>query len=282
MAAEQRARAVRLLELHHSGRLLILPNVWNPIGARMLEASGYPAVATASAAISSSLGYLDGERLLRSSMIDMIGRIAGSVDVPVTADVEAGYGDSLHELAETIGLLLDSGAVGINLEDSLEEGGELRAVDGQCARIAQAREVADRRGIPMVINARTDSFVSGPFADNTERIEDCVARGRAYAEAGADCIYPMGPGDLDTLRQLRERVAAPLNVLVTEGAASLAQMQEIGINRVSLGPFVFRSCLAKFERLAIDLAALDSAAIFEDMKAREDVAELLRVESEGE
>ncbi len=281
MAAEQRAKAVRLLELHRSGRLLILPNVWSPIGARLLEAKGYPAVATASAAISSSLGYMDGERLQRSTMIDMIGRIAGSVDVPVTADIEAGYGDSLDELAETIELLLDSGAVGINLEDSLEEGGELRAVDQQCSRIAHARQVADRRGIPLVINARTDSFVSGPFADNAERIEDCVERAQAYAEAGADCVYPMGPGDLDTLRHLRERIEAPLNVLVTEGAVSLTQMQEIGINRASLGPFVFRSCLARFEQVVVDLAVMDSASVFEDMKPGEDVAELLRAGSES-
>jgi len=280
MGDEQRAKAVRLLDLHRNGRLLVLPNVWNPIGARVLEARGYPAVATASAAISASLGYLDGERLQRGSMIEMIGRIATSVDVPVTADIEGGYADSLDELAETIELLLDSGAVGINLEDSLEEGGELRAVNRQCDRIAHVRQVADRRGIPLVINARTDSFVSGPFAHHAERIDDCVARARDYAAAGADCIYPMGPGDLDTLRQLREHIETPLNVLVTAAAVSLEQLQEIGVNRASLGPFVFRSCLAKFERLVTDLARMDSAPVFAEMLAREDVAEILRAEPE--
>jgi len=155
-------------------------------------------------------------------------------------------------------------------------------VEQQCSRIAHAREVADRRGIPLVINARTDSFVSGLFAHHADRIEDCVVRARAYAEAGADCVYPMGPGDLDTLQQLRERIDTPLNILVTEGAISLAQMQEIGINRASLGPFVFRSCQARFEQLAGDLAQLNGATVFADMLPREDVAEYLRAESEGD
>lgn len=279
--AEQRAKADQLLDLHRTGRLLVLPNIWDPIGARVLEARGYPAVATASAAVAASLGYFDGQRLQRSSMIEVIGRIAASVEVPVTADIEAGYAESLDELAETIELVLDSGAVGINLEDSLEEGGELRAVEQQCSRIAHVRQVADRRGIPLVINARTDSFVSGPFRHHAERIDDCVARARAYAAAGADCIYPMGPGDLDTLRQLRERIASPLNVLVTQDAAPLAQLQKIGINRASLGPFVFRSCLAKFEQLVTQLADMNSAPVFAEMLPREDVAVYLRAEAEA-
>jgi len=239
----QAEKAQTLLSLHSSGEMLILPNIWNPIGARILEKEGYPAVATASAALSASLGYADGERIERSTLIHFIGRIARSVDVPVTADIETGYGQSISELSETIFQVTDSGVVGINLEDSAGEGHALRPIDQQCDRIAAARNVAQKRQLHLVINARVDSFLAPTSQDKSRAIDDAATRAKAYVEAGADCIYPIGPGDEPTVRMLRERIEEKINILASPAAAPLQTLRAIGVNRVSFGPFVFRSCL---------------------------------------
>ena len=241
----QAAKAQILLTLHNNGKLLILPNVWNPIGARMLESKSFPAVATASAAIAESLGYSDGEQLKLDSMLDMIARIVRSVNVPVTADLEAGYSDSISGLQENISRLLDTGAVGINFEDSWDDSAHLRPIPEQVERIQAVRAVAEKRGIPLVINARADSFFAEGFSSLEDRIEDVITRANAYLKAGADCIYPIGASDKETLKVLRQRINAPINVLASAKTASLKELQEIGINRVSFGPYIFRSLLAK-------------------------------------
>ena len=130
-------------------------------------------------------------------MLEVIHRISRSVAVPVTADIEAGYGASVAELEDTIRGLVDTGAVGMNIEDSLEEGGPLRPADEQAERIATVREAAAARGLDLVINARVDTFLSDRFDQVEERIEEAVARAEAYRRAGADCIYPIGPGDVE-------------------------------------------------------------------------------------
>jgi len=271
----QKHKARNLLSLHNQAPMLVLPNVWNPIGARVLQAQGYPAVATASAAISASLGYMDGEKLKRSTLIDLIGRIAHSVDVPVSADIEAGYGRSTRDLDETINEVIDSGVVGVNIEDSFEEEGALRPVEEQCQRISVVRQVADRRGIPIVINARVDSFLSSSLGDHGDATEDAVTRARAYAEAGADCIYPIGPGDEETARVLRARIELPINILVTPSAAPLKVLETIGVNRVSFGPFVFRSCLRKFIDIAETLLNQGDSSCFSDMLSKAETTEYL-------
>lgn len=245
----QAAKAQQFLSLHTNGKMLILPNVWNPIGARMLQAKGYPAVATASAAIAESLGYHDGERIKLDTMLEMVARIVRSVDVPVTADFEAGYSDSIEGLQENISHLLDTGAVGINFEDSFDDSSHLRPIAEQVDRIKAVREVAERKGVHLVINARADSFFAEGFSSDEERIEDVVARLNAYIQAGANLTYPVGRGDKETLKILRKRISAPINVLATAKTASLKELQELGINRVSFGPYIFRSLLAKMSAM---------------------------------
>ncbi|MCK6584075.1 MAG: isocitrate lyase/phosphoenolpyruvate mutase family protein [Anaerolineales bacterium] len=242
---EQAKKAQTLLSLHNNGRLLILPNVWNPIGARMLQAKGYSAVATASAAIAESLGYGDGEQLKLSTMLEMVARIVRSVEIPVTADFEAGYSSTIEGLQQNISLLLDTGVVGINFEDSFDHSSRLRPVPEQVERIQAVREAAARKGIHLVVNARADSFFAEGFSTDEERIEDVITRSNAYIQAGADCVYPIGRGDRETLSILRNRISAPINVLASAKTASLKELQELGINRVSYGPYVFRSLLAK-------------------------------------
>lgn len=245
----QSEKAQQLLSLHNNGKILILPNVWNPIGARMLESKGYAAVATASAAIAESLGYSDGEQIKLETMLDMVARIVRSVDIPVTADFEAGYSDTLEGLQENISRLLDTGAVGLNFEDSFDDSAHLRPIPEQVERIKAVREAAERRGIHLVINARADSFFADGFSSDEERIEDVVTRLNAYTKAGADCVYPVGRGDKETLKILRARISAPINVLATAKAASLKDLQGLGINRVSFGPYIFRSLLAKMSAM---------------------------------
>jgi 2-methylisocitrate lyase-like PEP mutase family enzyme len=261
---EQKAKAQTLLDLHTNGNLLILPNVWNPIGARVLQKQGYPAVATASAAIAESLGYVDGENICLETMLDILFRIARSVEVPVTADIEAGYAESVAALKETIVRIMQTGIVGINIEDSLTEGEPLRPVAEQCERIAAVREVAAGYDLHLVINARVDSFLVDGLGSGQERIEDAVLRAKAYVDAGADCIYPVGPGDKETVGQMRNRITAPLNILASKNAMSLNDLQRMGINRVSFGPFIFRSCLSKFVGITGQLKEFGTYACFAD------------------
>ena len=280
-STDQRRKARVLLDLHSGPRILLFPNVWDPIGARLLASKGYPAVATASSAISSSLGFGDGERITRKTMLEVVSRICRAVSVPVSADMEAGYADSLDDLEETIRGLIETGAVGINLEDSMREGGSLRPIGEQAERLSKVRETAAARGLHLVINARVDSFISNRFSDNEERIEDAVTRAKAYVRAGADCIYPMGPGDAETLQLLRNRITAPLNALVTPSAVPLDTMAAIGINRVSFGPYIFRSCLRKFADIADALARSEGYECFgRDMMSRSEVAAYWTSESE--
>jgi 2-methylisocitrate lyase-like PEP mutase family enzyme len=272
----QKEKAGTLLSLHTSGKLLVLPNIWNPIGARILQAKGFPAVATASAAVSASLGYVDGERINRSTLIDIVTRIARSVDVPVTADIESGYAETTTALKETIHAVIESGVVGINLEDGREHGAVLRTIAEQCERIGAAREAAEQHGVHLVINARVDTFLSGSFPSRAETIEEAVTRARAYAEAGADCIYPIGPGDRETVATLRHRISAPINILASADAAPLPILQSLGVNRVSFGPFIFRSCMRKFVQIAGALHKFEGYECFSaSMMSAEEMAEFL-------
>lgn len=278
-SGSQKEKAETLLALHTRGDLLVLPNVWNPIGSRVLEKKGYPAVATASAAIAASLGYQDGEKIKRSTLMDVIERIVSSVDVPVTADIEAGYGETLPELEVTVQQVLKIGVAGVNIEDSFG-GGALRSIEDQCQRISLLRQVADRHGVHLVINARIDSYFSTSFTTKEEATKEAVSRANAYSGAGADCVYPMGPGDEATVRLLRKRVEAPLNILVSPTAAPLPVLQSIGVNRVSFGPFIFRSCLRKFSDIADQLHTTGDYACFSDMMPRVESDEYLLHEHE--
>ncbi|HEY7088770.1 MAG TPA: isocitrate lyase/phosphoenolpyruvate mutase family protein [Tepidisphaeraceae bacterium] len=273
----QKEKANDLLRLHSGGEMLVLPNVWDPLGARVLEAKGYPAVATASAAVSASLGFADGEIIRRSTMIDLIGRIARSVDVPVTADMEEGFGSSISELKETIDQVLESGVVGVNLQDSLDSAEHrLRPIDEQCQRLAAAREVANARNVHLVINARVDSFLSSSFPDKTKALQEAATRAKAYTAAGADCIYPIGPGDEPTVRALRDKIQSPINIIASPTAAPLSVLRKIGVNRVSFGPFVFRTCLAKFVEIVDAVGRVDGYAYLKDMMPGPEAAKFLR------
>jgi 2-methylisocitrate lyase-like PEP mutase family enzyme len=277
----QKRKAETLLSLHRRGDTLVLLNVWDPIGARILEKKGYHAVATASNALSASLGYQDGEKIQRSTTIDLIARVARSVAIPVTADIEMGYAKSLTGLEETVERVIESEAVGLNLEDSLKTRGGtrmLRALEEQCQRIAKVRQVAERKGVPLVINARVDAYFC--LSTKEDATEEAVARAKAYSESGADCIYPIGPGDEATIRILRDRIKGPINILASPSAARLSVLRELRVNRVSFGPFVFRSVLRKFVEIAEAVMANADYSIFGEVMTDAQVGEFLRTEPE--
>lgn len=253
--SDQIARAERLRALHHGPRILVLPNVWDPLGARMIASLGFPAVATASAAVAWSRGVDDGEKLSFDAMLDAIGGIAEAVSVPVTADIEGGYATAPDDLAANVRRVITAGAVGVNIEDSFGEGRAFHDVAAQCERLSAARAAADAEGVPLVINARTDVFLDPRERTRDGRIAEAIARGRAYLEAGADCVYPIGPADAATARALREGLDAPINLFLSANAAPLAELEAIGIARVSTGPGLLKAAMAGMRSAAQDLLA---------------------------
>lgn len=258
----QRDKAKRLLDLHHQQSLLVLPNIWDPLGARLLQDSGYPAAATASAAVAYSQGFDDGENIPFQRMLEIIGSIASAVDIPVTADVESGYAETPDDVAENIRQVLKAGAVGINFEDSMKDSGTLRPVDSQCRRIAAIRSMADQEGIPLVINARVDVYVNHSGPANAESLAETVTRAQAYLEAGADCIYPILLGDLDSLKSLAHQINAPINVLATATLPPMSELLAAGVKRLSLGPGLLKATLACMRNIVTELKATGSYASF--------------------
>ncbi|MCP4323579.1 MAG: isocitrate lyase/phosphoenolpyruvate mutase family protein [Psychromonas sp.] len=247
----QKEKAKELLALHSADKALMLPNIWSPLGARILEDKGFSAVATASAAISASLGYKDGEKIKFTTLMDIVTRIANSVSIPTTVDIESGYSTTDDELIDVITQVLDAGVVGINIEDSFDGG--LRNINEQANRISIIRKVAQNRGVPLVINARIDCFILNIFSSNSEQVESTIDRAKAYLSAGADCIFPVGVDDLDTLKYIRKNISAPINVLVLPEKLTISDMEELGINRFSYGPFIFRALLKQFTEIVDEL-----------------------------
>jgi 2-methylisocitrate lyase-like PEP mutase family enzyme len=225
------AQAEQLRGLHVPGSPLLLVNAWDPPSARRLAHDGYPAIATTSAGVAEALGYEDGNVTPPDEMLAAVGRIATVVDVPVTADLEAGYGLEPRELVEG---LLRSGAVGLNFEDTDHETGALTDPERHAERLAAIKQAGRDAGVDVVLNARVDVFLRGG------ELDEAVRRGRMYAEAGADCVYPILVRGQDAIRRLVKEVEAPVNVLVMPGGLKLAELAELGVARVSFGDGLMR------------------------------------------
>ncbi|MDH3744420.1 MAG: isocitrate lyase/phosphoenolpyruvate mutase family protein [Acidobacteriota bacterium] len=251
---EQIARAETFRALHRGSKLLVLPNVWDPLGAQLLESLGYPAVATASAAVAFSHGIDDGERIGFDTMLDVIRRIVKSVEVPVSADIETGFAEEPGDVAGNMRRLLETGAVGINLEDSrVELPRRLYPLELQRARIQAVREMANDFGVPLVINARIDVFVRPVPESRSEKIAEAVHRGNAYVEAGADCVFPVALGDFEILKTLQREIDAPINASATASTPSIAELEQSGIARLSLGPGLLKAALTAMREVASGL-----------------------------
>lgn len=252
----QHELAARFRQLHAAGAdpILILPNAWDAMSARLVEAAGAKAIATTSAGVSWALGYPDGQGLTRDAMIEAVRRIVASVRVPVTADVESGYGaGSPDDVAATARGVIAAGGVGINLEDSPGRDGAPMLDSGvQAARIAAARAAAKAAGVDLFINARVDTYLKKVGADG-ERFAETVRRARAYTAAGADGVFVPLVMDADTIQRLAAEVGAPLNVIGGPGVPTIAELRALGVARVSVGPGLARAVMAQIRNAATEL-----------------------------
>lgn len=252
----QHTLAARFRALHApgAGPILVLPNAWDAMSARLVEAAGAHAVATTSAGVSWAHGYPDGEGLTREAMIEAVRVIARAVRVPVTADIESGYGKGTpDDVAATVRGVIAAGAVGVNLEDSPgRDGAPLLDAAVQAARIAAARAAAVEAGVDLFINARIDTYLKKVGADG-ERYAETVSRAKAYTAAGADGVFIPLVSDADTIRRLAADVGAPLNVLGGPGMPSVDELRALGVARVSVGPGLARSVMAHIRRAATEL-----------------------------
>ena len=252
MTAQGR-KAEELRKLHGGPRVLVLPNAWDAASARVLEELGFPAIATTSAGVAFALGYPDGQRISRDEMLDVVARIARAVRVPVTADMEAGYGITPKDMAETAKAIVAAGAVGLNLEDVTGDT-ESSQVDSalQGEKIRTIREVSASLGVSLVINARTDVYLM-PIGPEATRFDRTVERLRAYRAAGADCVFAPAVSDRGLIEKLVKAVAAPVNILVTPGCPSIPELEKLGVRRASIGSGVMRSTLGQVRRIGKEL-----------------------------
>ncbi|MCX4678450.1 isocitrate lyase/phosphoenolpyruvate mutase family protein [Streptomyces sp. NBC_01433] len=257
-------RALLLRSLHVPGRPLVLPNAWDVASARLVEAAGAAAVATTSAGVAWSLGSADGDRLDRDAALALISRIAAAVSVPVTADIESGFARTPAELADTVQGVLDAGAVGINLEDSLRSGAQpLRRPAEQAARIAAARAAADAAGVPLFLNARIDTHRLHP-TDPDSWFKETMDRARAYVEAGADGVFVLGTFDEATVSALADGVPGPLNLLTGPGALPVPTLAKLGVARISAGSAIAEAAYALVDRSARELLTSGTSTALAD------------------
>ncbi len=271
----QTNKAVQFRQLHRGPRALILPNAWDVASARVFEDAGFSAIATTSAGIAFSLGYPDGQRIPREEMLARIGRIARAVHVPVTADIEAGYGSSAEAAAATTLELIQAGAIGMNLEDASGNPDE-SLIDLQLAveKIKASRAAAAQLHTQIVVNARTDVYLlpgGNPDADYSEALRRLVA----YREAGADCVFAPGLKDADTIGRLVKAVNCPLNILAVPGTPSIPELQKLGVARVSLGSGPMRATLGLLRRAAEELKSSGTYSAMEGAVPYAEVNKLL-------
>lgn len=231
----QREKAETLRSMHRPGNPLVLVNAWDAVSARIVEEAGFPAIATTSGGIAWLEGYADGEHISREQMLAGIARIVRAVAVPVTADLESGYGPTTEAAVLTAKGAIASGAVGLNFEDGDFAGAGLVPVGAQCERIAAIRKVADDAGIPLVINARADVFLKDVVENQADRLTEAIVRGNDYLRAGADCVFVPMVTDEKTIATLVRNIRGPVNVLAAPATPTVARLGELGVARISVG-----------------------------------------------
>lgn len=268
-------KAIQFRQLHREPGVLILPNAWDVASARIFEEAGFPAIATTSAGIAFSLGHPDGQRIPREEMMARIGRIARAVHVPVTADVESGYGSSPEDAAKTTRELIRAGVVGMNLEDG-SSNPDQPLIDLQLAveKIKAARQAAMQMRAQVVVNARTDVYLlpgGNPDADYSEALRRLLA----FRDAGADCVFAPGLKDAETIGRLTKAVECPLNILAVPGTLSIPELEKLGVARVSMGSGPMRATLGLLRRVAEELRTSGTYSAMEGAVPYAEVNKLL-------
>jgi methylisocitrate lyase len=248
---EQAQKAQQFLQLHIRGTPLVLFNVWDAGSAKTVARAGAKAIGTSSWSVADANGFADGERIPLALAMENLRRIVRVTDLPVTIDLESGYGETPEIVGQTVAAAIDAGAVGGNLEDSFPSDGKLRAAADQAARIRCARRTADAAKIHFFINARTDVFFQKPPEQHDQRmLEETIERGCAYAEAGADGLFAPGLVDATLIRDLVEKSPLPLNIMAGSGTPPLHTLADLGVARVSHGPAPYLEALKALEDTA--------------------------------
>ncbi|WDL98083.1 isocitrate lyase/PEP mutase family protein [Alicyclobacillus sp. ALC3] len=250
---EQASKARSFRDLHYFSKPLVLPNAWDAITARIFESAGFPAIGTTSAGMAMALGYPDGGYLPFDMLVSALGRIVKSVHVPVSADIESGYGLTPERAADYVDRLVDTGIVGINIEDSVGLADEaLFPEEFQVQRIAAIREVSEARNLALFINARIDTFKHSEKVTD-ELLEDTLHRAALYRQAGADCIFVFGVKDVDIMHKLVREIHGPVNFMAGSGMPSVQQLQAIGVSRISMGPAALKVAMGAVKKVATEL-----------------------------
>jgi 2-methylisocitrate lyase-like PEP mutase family enzyme len=245
----QKEKAQTFRELHHGRRILILPNAWDVPSARVFENEGLPAVATSSAGLMVSLGYPDGEVIGRDEFVSAVERIARVVSVPLSVDIVAGFGVTTQEVLTTVKAILRIGAIGINIEDFVHTAKTLYPMERQVESVKAIRKLGETTGIPLVINARTDALRFGT-GDEEAKFKEAVRRAIAYRDAGADCVYPMGLIEADSIRRFVKQLDFPINVMVRRGLPTIKELESLGVARLSFGPSASYAAMGLLKRAA--------------------------------
>jgi 2-methylisocitrate lyase-like PEP mutase family enzyme len=239
----------------HRGPLLLLPNAWDAMSARQFEAAGFPAIATTSGGVAWALGYADGEKSPWPEIVSAHERITRVVREPVTADIEAGFGETPADVGKSIAAIVRTGVVGFNLEDGTPRPDmPVRPIEDAVARIRAARQAAEAAGVPAVINARTDIYLKN-VGDPAGRFDEVVKRAKAYLAAGADCIYPFGFIDMETVGRLAKAIPAPINIVARAGAPPVAELQKLGVARVTIASGATLAVMSLIKTIGDDLRA---------------------------
>jgi len=255
----QKEKAELFLKFHQDKEILVLLNSWDNGSSKLIEACGYKAIATTSMGIAASLGYPDCQVITLSEMIEAITGIVNAVQVPVSVDIEAGYGNNLNEIIESVKKIIATGIVGINIEDSIDLNPVLIDEMEFCERISAIRSLSDSLGFHLVINARTDSFYTST-GSTREKLAESIKRGNKYREAGADCIFVQPVWEKETIFTLVKEINAPINILSNPGIGagilppSVRELQDLGVARLSLGSSLMKATLALIKKVADELS----------------------------
>lgn len=237
---QQVAKAEIFRTLHFGNEMLLLPNVWDVLTAKLMENMKFPAIATASAAISYSNGYADGENFPLSDLNVLLKRIVKAVNIPVTADIESGYATDLSALEKNLIQIISTGIAGVNIEDTNPKTKEIYSIEEQAERIKLIREVANRMGVPIFINAKTDVYLS-KYVNEVDRVHETIKRGVAYKMAGADGLYPIAITSSESISAIIHETKLPINILAFKDAPSLKILDNIGVARVSIASGLLKS-----------------------------------------
>ena len=271
----QSTKAELFRSLHRGPKILVLPNAWDVASARIFEEAGVSAIATTSAGVAFTLGYPDGQKIPRGEMLAVVARIAARVKLPVTADVESGYGKRPEDAAQTAVEAIQAGAVGVNLEDADHENERaLVELPLQLEKIHAVTEAGSRLGVALVINARTDVYLEQIGTPET-RYDETIRRLSAYRDARADCLFAPGIRDVETIARLVRDLRHPLNILVGPGSPPIPELQKLGVARASLGSSAMRATLGFAKKIAGEVLSSGTYSTLEDAPPHLDVNRMM-------